>query len=268
MFGALVLFIFSTAIFYLVPIEEPIISSDTPKTDVSEGALGNDDDVSTAQAEDNDDSGVKVASEKIGFSKVCILGLHDFGDAITVADLQRFDILYDEYWEDGAARWRIDLSMEEPASESEVKRRIQRFDQNMYIALNCFCYVLAQNPESYDSGTAGDVKYRIGKIMYKPFLNLKQLDRNDRYYSLCCSHVFLKDAFHSCNEMSGYAIEAAYYYTVNCKDLVMCMEADDVENVATECSDAYTRFLELGISNPDNPTFKKYKEMRKRHMIT
>lgn len=321
MFGALVMFIFSTAIFYLVPIEEPIISSDAPETDVSEGALENDDDVSTAEAEDNDDPGVEAASEKIGFTKVCILGLHDFGDTITAADLQRFDILYDEYWEDGADRWRIDLSMEEPTSESEVKCRIQEFDQkkmsrnetltpkdyrqnavdriymyqnkgnlqtleqagisaegavevetnfedgsysdmfyDMHIAVNCFCYALAQNPESYDSGTAGDVKYRIGKIMYKPFLNLKQLGRNDRYYSLCCSHVFLKDAFHSYNEMSGYAIETAYYYTVNCKDLVMCMEEDDVANVAAECSDAYTRFLELGISNPDNPTFINYKE--------
>lgn len=261
---------------------------------------------------------------KMGFSRICVLGLYDFGDKITAADLQNFDNMYIEYWKDDASRWKIDIPTEDHDS-STVNQRIDEFDQkkmnmsdtltasdyilnaedriytytrtenihmleqagisaegaveveviaengdysdmfyDIFLATNCFCYVLAQNPESYDSGTAGDVKYRVGKIMYKPFLNLKELDRNKQLYSLCCAHVFLKDAFNLYNEMTEYSIETAYYYTVNCKDIVGCMLSDDIEFVAQECSRAYTRFLELGLQHPDNLTFVKYKDEAKK----
>ena len=333
--GTVVFAIFAAAISCMVQIEGPSISSNGPKLDSPEGVVGTNEDLPTAGTEINDDtstagpegkedSGVEVP-EEFEFSKVCIIGLHDFGNKITTADLQRFDHLYEEYWEDGAGQWKSDLWKEYFDSDSDIRQRIQNFDQeimsrrdtlapddymsnaadrinmyqrkgnihmleqagisaegavetetieesgnygemfyDMYVAMNCFCYVLAQSPQSYDSGTAGDVKYRVGKIMYKPFLNLKQLDQNDRYYSLCCSRVFLKDAFDSYNGMSSYAVETAYYYTINCKDMVMNMKPEDSGAVAAECSNAYTRFLELGIIDPDNPTFTKYKDDAKK----
>ncbi len=122
-----------------------------------------------------------------------------------------------------------------------------------------FCYVLGLDLEEYDSGTKGDVKYRIGKLMYKPAANMVHIIFNDKCYALCSSYIILGDVFENWSPEQKYAVEIPFYYLSVCRDLLDIMEPGEArKEVCINAVNAYYRFMKSGEANPDNSTYVKY----------
>lgn len=125
------------------------------------------------------------------------------------------------------------------------------------IRLSC---VLGSEYNQYDSGGEEDVKYRIGKAMYKPAANLKGLTNTERFYSLCSSYVILKDAFDHSSLDSNYSVEIAYYYLMVCTNVAEVMEPGQCEDIYMRGMAAYYQFELRGKRYPDNLTYIKYRD--------
>lgn len=124
-----------------------------------------------------------------------------------------------------------------------------------------FCYISGLDLEIYDSGTKSDVKYRIGKLLYKPSANLENINSEEKFYALCGAYIFLKDAFNNGNEAGKYSVEIAFYYLASCRDMVFFMEpGEERENICIEAVTAYREFKRRGEENPDNSTYIAYGE--------
>ncbi len=107
-----------------------------------------------------------------------------------------------------------------------------------------FSCVLDKGCEPYDSGKDNDIKYRMGKVLYKPVAVNLGLTRSERYYSLCSAYVVLKDAFDYSSLDSKFAVEVAYYYLLVCNDIVHAMEPDQSEEMKNRIKLAYYQFRE------------------------
>lgn len=114
-----------------------------------------------------------------------------------------------------------------------------------------FCYISSLDLEIYDSGTKSDVKYRIGKLLYKPSVNLVNIDSEEKFYALCGAYIFLKDAFNNGNEADKYSVEIAFYYLASCRDMVFFMESgEERENICIEAVAAYRELKKGGGRKP------------------
>lgn len=122
-----------------------------------------------------------------------------------------------------------------------------------------FCYVSGLDLEKYDSGTKEDIKYRIGKLLYKPVANLLHISSVEKYYSLCSSYVILRDVFEERNPECKYVVEISFYYLSVCVDLIEVMEPGEArKEVCKNAINAYDKFKEDGEKYPDNLTYMKY----------
>lgn len=131
-----------------------------------------------------------------------------------------------------------------------------RYDQ---IGVILFSYLYGLDLETYESGTKDDLKYRIGKLIYKPAANLLYISQGEKYYSLCGSYVILGDAFENRNPENKYAVEIPFYYLSVCTDLVKVMEHGEArKEVCNNAMKAYEEFVKIGEEHSDNLTYVTY----------
>lgn len=130
-----------------------------------------------------------------------------------------------------------------------------------------FSCTLDHEDISYDSGTAEDIKYRIGKVLFKPAVNLEKLSREERFYSLCSAYVVLKDAYTHGTSDDKYAVESAYYYSMACSAVAVNMEWQDAEQIQNDALDAFLVFEERGRDEPSNRTYNMYREEAKKAIL-
>lgn len=129
-----------------------------------------------------------------------------------------------------------------------------------FAVIEFFC-VLDYDLETYDSGYKEDIEYRIGKLLYKPSANLKNISSNEKFYSLCSSHVILREAFENSSLDSKYTVEIAYYYLEVCADIANNMESGDArDDICLEAIKAFDEFEKRGEKYPDNLTYINYRE--------
>ncbi len=155
------------------------------------------------------------------------------------------------------------ISAEGAVEEIQIKEYNDYISYIQYIEISCLAFfeVLNLNPSRYASGSEIDVKYRIGKLLYKPVANLEDISRNDRFYLLCSSYIIFDEAIQNSTYKNTYSVEMAYYYLKVCVDLIGKMNEEEEQQLIKEQGIwAYREFLKRGELNLDNKTFKKYKE--------
>ena len=144
----------------------------------------------------------------------------------------------------------------EQVSPSEGYDSYIRYDQTGVIL---FSYLYGLDVETYESGTKNDLKYRIGKLIYKPVANLLYINLGEKYYSLCGAYVILGDAFENWDQENKYAVEIPFYYFSVCTDLVKVMEHGEArKEVCNNAMKVYKAFEKIGEEHPDNSTYVMY----------
>lgn len=123
-----------------------------------------------------------------------------------------------------------------------------------------FSCVLGSNCEQYHSGKADDIKFRMGKVMYKPSANLNKIETSEKYYSLCSAYVVLKDAFDYSTPDSTYAVEVAYYYLLVCSDIVKVMEPGQSQEMMDRVKLAYYQLYDRVREKSGSFAYDKYCE--------
>ncbi len=131
----------------------------------------------------------------------------------------------------------------------------------MYISTSVaeFEHALSFYSDTYYSGTLADLRYRMGKMLYKPAVNLKNISEEDESYSLCMAYIFLEEAFKE-GTSKKYEIEIDYYYLLVCVDIAERMPEAEAEEICREAVAAYDAFLVDGENDPENTTYVKYRD--------
>ena len=127
-----------------------------------------------------------------------------------------------------------------------------------------FICVLAYDYQPYISGSEADVKYRIGKLLCKPAINLQELAPSDTYYSLCSSYTVLKDAFYLSLPDDRYYMELAYHYLLVTSNIFQAMEPEHRGEIYAEAMTAYCRFRDQGQAEPQNPVYTTHEKNAER----
>lgn len=152
---------------------------------------------------------------------------------------------------------------ESAVEDEQIDASVGYHNYIMYIetAVIGFICVLDSDWDEYASGSSEDVKYRIGKLVYKPSINLQHITKQEKYYSLTGSYIILQDAYSHSTSESKYSVETAFYFLGVCTDMVKFMEPSERrENICREGIGAYAEFDRRGREHPNNSTYIKYSQ--------
>lgn len=226
------------------------------------------------------------------FSILMIFGEYQFGEYITTKDLVDMRIMYDEYWKNEMYEDMLkqdnktgDISvlleniglLKQSAIEAENaidNDNIKTIDGytpffgHIRESVLKFSYVIGNN-DTQDSDNKKediDIKYCMGKILYRPATDLAYITNSERYYSLCSAYVVLKDAFDHSSLDNTYAIDVAYSYLLVCNDIVNVMEPGQSYGMINRVKLAYYQLLERVDETSVNLKYQSYCEEAKQIM--
>ncbi len=159
----------------------------------------------------------------------------------------------------------LELSAISAESAAELENVItsggyQTLFDYIYMAVTGFSCILDHEYQPYISGSEADVKYRIGKMLCKPAINLQDLTFSETCYSLCSSYVVLKDAFNQSMPDDRYYMELAYHYLLVTSNIFKFMEPEERVEIYQEAINAYCRFRDYGQSDSQNPVYAAHQE--------
>ena len=223
------------------------------------------------------------------FSVLMILGEHQFGEYITPEDLLDMRSMYNEYWKNEMYR---DMLKQDNKTGEVLEDHVQNVEENIELleqsaiaaeyeaeydnietadgyasffghireSVLKFSCVIGSNDIHGSDIREADIKYRMGKMLYKPAANLVDITNSEKYYSLCSAYVVLKDAFDHSSLDSTYAIDVAYSYLLVCNDIVSVMEPGQSQEMINRVKLAYYQLLERVSETSDNLIYQSYCE--------
>lgn len=229
------------------------------------------------------------------FSVLMIFGEYQFGEYITPKDLLNMRIMYNEYWKN-EMYWDM-LKQDNKAGmmsmelAQDVEENIKLLEQSAIEVENAVEYDNIETIDGYASflghiresvlkfscviggnDTQGsgikeaDIKYRMGKMLYRPAADLAHITNSEKYYSLCSAYVVLKDAFDHSSLDNTYAINVAYSYLLVCNDIVDVMEPGQSHEMINRVKLAYYQLLERVSETSVDLKYQSYCEEAKEIM--